>query len=618
MVGRRGRIIGTAVVACLAAGLAGPAAAAPGEPAAGPVASVTVAGFPDQIVSLPAAGLRPASFWVLTGNADGSAANVVGINESTRTQTTFPVSPGTNWLAVDPGLGLVWALASVDGHNPAALSALTEINAVAGTTTTMSLTGIAAGFAGLAVNTVSHELYLLGGLGDVYTVSESSPAVPTAPFISTGQSSPYGMAIADDPVTGNIWVSADQDVHGFSASGASLGAPVALPGDPASLTVDSRTGTVWVAAAQSVSAFAESKPSAIRTKDLAVNGIALNPAAGQVWVSSYQLEVLSGSTLAVLDTYPGQSGGGGYSGLAFDPGGDQFWLISSLPGSAGPNLYILSRSAPAVTSAATVWFSTKTPAVPGEYGGASNTYQIAATGFPPPVYAETGKLPRGVTLNAATGLISGTPPATGTYAVKIRAANSVGASVQRTLTIHVGAAPVLACKAGRCDFTFYAGVKVHLDLRIGGDPATHFIAVEPLPHGLRVTQGGLIYGTPTRVQLRKPERLDIFNAVGGDDLPGSMRVLASHPAKFSSRSRWSVRRGHWARFTIRATGAPAPHVRLSGHLPRGLRAHTNRNGKAVLYGTVSRLARPGRYKVKVTASNGAGRPASQTLIITVR
>ena len=167
------------------------------------------------------------------------------------------MSPGTNWLAVDPGLGLVWALASVDGHNPAALNALTEINAVAGTTTTMSLAGIAAGFAGLAVNTVSHELYLLGGLGDVYTVSETSPAVPTAPFISTGQSSPYGMAIADDPVTGNIWVSADQDAHGFSASGASLGAPVALPGDPASLTVDSRTGTVWAAAAQSVSAFAE-------------------------------------------------------------------------------------------------------------------------------------------------------------------------------------------------------------------------------------------------------------------------------------------------------------------------------------------------------------------------
>ena len=217
--------------------------------------------------------------------------------------------------------------------------------------------------------------------------------------------------------------------------------------------------------------------------------------------------------------------------------------------------------------------------MPGEYGGASNTYQIAATGFPPPVYAETGKLPRGVTLNAATGLISGTPPATGTYALKIRAASSAGASVQRTLTIHVGAAPVLACKAGRCDFTFYAAVKVDLDLRIGGDPATHFTAVEPLPHGLRVTQGGLIYGTPTRVQLRKPERLDIFNAIGGDDLPGSMRVLASHPAKFNSRSRWSVRRGHRASFTISATGPPAPAIRWSGKLPRGLKAHARGNGR---------------------------------------
>jgi hypothetical protein len=61
-------------------------------------------------------------------------------------------------------------------------------------------------------------------------------------------------------------------------------------------------------------------------------------------------------------------------------------------------------------------------------------YSISATGSPTS-YSVTG-LPPGLSLNPATGLISGAPTATGTYAVSLTAAN-LGASGTGTLTLNV-------------------------------------------------------------------------------------------------------------------------------------------------------------------------------------
>ena len=66
------------------------------------------------------------------------------------------------------------------------------------------------------------------------------------------------------------------------------------------------------------------------------------------------------------------------------------------------------------------------------------SFTVTTTGNPAATYTLTGSLPSGVTLNGATGVISGTPDhgTAGTYHVTITATNSAGSTTQSfTLTV---------------------------------------------------------------------------------------------------------------------------------------------------------------------------------------
>ncbi|MES1206656.1 MAG: putative Ig domain-containing protein, partial [Pseudomonadota bacterium] len=76
------------------------------------------------------------------------------------------------------------------------------------------------------------------------------------------------------------------------------------------------------------------------------------------------------------------------------------------------------------------------PLVVGARPAAPFLYTIPATGQAPLTFSATG-LPAGLTLDAATGIISGTAPAAGSYAVAVSAANGMG-SASATLTILSG------------------------------------------------------------------------------------------------------------------------------------------------------------------------------------
>jgi hypothetical protein len=84
----------------------------------------------------------------------------------------------------------------------------------------------------------------------------------------------------------------------------------------------------------------------------------------------------------------------------------------------------LKPALPAITSASTA----------SAMAASTFSYQIVATGAPT-TYGATG-LPSGLTLNTATGLISGAPTAAGTYAVTLSATNATGTG-KATLAINV-------------------------------------------------------------------------------------------------------------------------------------------------------------------------------------
>jgi formylglycine-generating enzyme required for sulfatase activity/alpha-tubulin suppressor-like RCC1 family protein len=73
--------------------------------------------------------------------------------------------------------------------------------------------------------------------------------------------------------------------------------------------------------------------------------------------------------------------------------------------------------------------------------GAPFTYQITATNPPILGYSNSGNLPAGITLNATTGLISGTPAAAGNFTMNLFAKNSAGNSTAKKLDIAIAPAP---------------------------------------------------------------------------------------------------------------------------------------------------------------------------------
>jgi hypothetical protein len=85
------------------------------------------------------------------------------------------------------------------------------------------------------------------------------------------------------------------------------------------------------------------------------------------------------------------------------------------------------NQAPAITSANSTTFT----------HGQAGTFTVTATGFPTPTLSESGGLPKGVSFNAATGVLSGTPSKTGTSTFTFTAGNGVNPNATQTFTLTV-------------------------------------------------------------------------------------------------------------------------------------------------------------------------------------
>ncbi len=101
------------------------------------------------------------------------------------------------------------------------------------------------------------------------------------------------------------------------------------------------------------------------------------------------------------------------------------------------NLTLTVNQIPAFTSANSTTFTV----------GQTGSFTVTASGFPIPTLSESSSdtLPSGVTFNAATGVLSGTPAAGsgGVYTLNFTASNGVGSSPTQTFALTVNQAPAI-------------------------------------------------------------------------------------------------------------------------------------------------------------------------------
>jgi uncharacterized repeat protein (TIGR01451 family) len=287
-----------------------------------------------------------------------------------------------------------------------------------------------------------------------------------------------------------------------------------------------------------------------------------------------------------------------------------FIMISSVLGDGGTTNFHLSMSstptAPTITSANSVTFTV----------GVAGTFTVTASGTPAPTLSETGTLPSGVSFNAATGVLSGTPAtgAQGTYPITFKAHNGVGSDATQSFTLTVNAAPVPPAITSANNVTFTVGVAGTFTVTAMGSPTPTLSESGALPSGVTFTPGtGVLAGTPGPGTAGTYNiSFTAANGVGSNAVQ-SFTLTVNQVTAITSANSATFLVGTAGSFTVTATGSPTPTLSESGTLPAGVNFNAS---TGVLSGTPA-AGSGGAYSIVFKAHNGAGADATQNFTLTV-
>jgi hypothetical protein len=261
------------------------------------------------------------------------------------------------------------------------------------------------------------------------------------------------------------------------------------------------------------------------------------------------------------------------------------------------------NEAPSITSANTATFVV----------GTAGSFTVMARGFPAPSVSESGTLPSGVTFTAATAVLSGTPaPGTGgSYPITFTAHNGIGTDATQSFTLTVN--DTLAITSANTA-TFTIGSADRFTVTATGFPAPSVSESGTLPSGVTFTAAtAVLSGTPAPgTGGSYPITFTAHNGVG-TDATQSFTLTVGVPPAITSANTATFTIGSADRFTVTATGFPAPSVSESGTLPSGV---TFIAATGVLSGTPA-PGTGGRYAITFTARNGVGTDATQSFTLTV-
>lgn len=237
-----------------------------------------------------------------------------------------------------------------------------------------------------------------------------------------------------------------------------------------------------------------------------------------------------------------------------------------------------------------------TPNTPSNQGGAISSYTVQA-----------GSLPAGLTLNATTGVITGTPtaaqPATG---VTIRGSNAAGfTDVVLTITVNATLQPPNISYSTPVSYPTGYTIAPNTPTNTGGAVSSYSVQGAALPAGLSLnTTTGAITGKPTAVTPATNYTIRASNAAGFHDATVNIATPLGAPTnlQYSGNNYGIGYVGQSFTLTVASVdgGAVSSYSIESGTLPAGLSLNTSN-------GTISGTPTAEENKtVTIKASNAAG------------
>ncbi|MGH9440940.1 MAG: beta strand repeat-containing protein [Thermoanaerobaculia bacterium] len=113
-------------------------------------------------------------------------------------------------------------------------------------------------------------------------------------------------------------------------------------------------------------------------------------------------------------------------------------------------------------------------------------------------WSETGALPSGITLNSATGVLSGTPTVNGSFPITVKATDSNGCFGTSSYTLTIACPTISVTDPATTTGTVDAAFSQTFTQSGAHGTATFTLATGSLPAGLTLSTGGVLSGTPTQ------------------------------------------------------------------------------------------------------------------------
>ncbi len=244
--------------------------------------------------------------------------------------------------------------------------------------------------------------------------------------------------------------------------------------------------------------------------------------------------------------------------------------------------------------------------------GTAGTFTATVSGNPVPTLSESGTLPNGLSFNAGTDSISGTPATGtgGTYTLTFTASNGASPNVTQTFTLIVDELPNITSTNTA---TFTVGTAGTFSLVSTGFPAPTFNEAGTLPPGLGFSPTGVLSGTPLPgTGGTDSVTFTPVNSVGVG-LGQIFTIVVQQAPQITSAATATFMVNTTQTFTEMASGFPAPTFTESGTLPSGLSFNDST-------GALSGTPLPGSgglYSLTITPVNAVATGPSQTFTLVV-